>query len=389
VIKTEAEILADKEQAEKIKEEKEKLSRERKLKMKELEKRAVLLAKKSDLEIAEDSKKQTIRALAAEQIDNSSDAVKLLSSMAQRAIAFTIREKQLEEKHRIEKIEKEFDKRMDILIEIDRIKDIQRREEEEKAKRSKRVEDRKVINEQIEVRQRGRLMEVEAREQENGAMRGLMKKYETEDAANAQRRKEAIEKSKKEVLIANDDAIRRKQAVKEAERRETEEILLYQAMKDAELLKREEEEAVVERAKKERQAKLLAQQERAQNNAGKVDELRARRAAEEKERLLRQKERDDALKIKADMKELLDSRASQAADKVRRQEGLRKQAEEEIAQQMMHTRKMDEREEREKKVKAEKTADFKGKLHSQIEEIERSRKLYFSILTLPILLSHN
>lgn len=53
VIKTEAEIQADRERAEQIKEEKDKLSKERKLKMKELEKRAVLLAKKSDIEIAE------------------------------------------------------------------------------------------------------------------------------------------------------------------------------------------------------------------------------------------------------------------------------------------------------------------------------------------------
>ena len=35
-------------------------------------------------------------------------------------------------------------------------------------------------------------------------------------------------------------------------------------MKDAELAKREEEEAAIEHAKKERQAKLLAQQEKAQ-----------------------------------------------------------------------------------------------------------------------------
>ena len=190
--------------------------------MKELEKRAVLLAKKSDIEIAEGAKKTAIRALAEEQIDNNSDVVKLLNSMAQRATAFTIREKQIEEKLRLEKVEQEFDRRMDILIEIDRIKDIQRREEEEKQKRSKRVEDRKVgyiynfyriltnvtylqvINDQIAQRQRLRLLEVEAREQENTMMRTLMKKYEEDDVVQGLKRKELIEKSKGEVLEANE-----------------------------------------------------------------------------------------------------------------------------------------------------------------------------------------
>lgn len=382
MIKSEAELAAEREHAEQLKEEREKLSKERKLKMKELEKRAVQLAKKSDIEIAEAAKKQAIRAMAEEQIDNNSDVVKLLNSMAQRATAFTIREKQLEEKKRLEQIEKEYDRRMDILIEIDRIKDIQRREEEEKQKRVKRVEDRKVINEQIAQRQRQRLLEVEAREQENGNMRSLMKKYEEADRLAATKRHEMIEKSKAEVILANEVAIRRKKEIKEAEKKEVEDILLYQAQKDAELARREEEEAALERTKKERQAKLLAQQERAQNNQGKLDELRARRAAEEKERLTRQKEKDEALKRKADMKELLDSRAQQAADKIERQKAAKQQADEEIMYQLMYAKKMEDRENAEMKAKQDKVSDFKMKLHAQIDDVRRQRKMLV-FLSLP------
>lgn len=375
VIKTEAEIQAEREHAEKIKEEKDKLSKERKLKMKELEKRAVQLAKKSDIEIAEASKKETLKAMAQEQIDNNSDVVKLLNSMAQRATAFTIREKQLEEKHRLEQIDKEFDKRMDILIEIDRIKDIQRREEEEKYKRTKRVEDRKVINVQIAEREKKRLLELELRELENVAMKDLMKRYQDEDVITAEKRAEKIAISNKQQLLANEAAIRRKQEMKAQEKKETEDILIYQAQRDAELAKREEEEAAIERAKKERQMKLLAQQERAQNNAGKLDELRARRAIEEKERQLRTKEKAEAMKRKADMKELLESRAQQAADKLERQKLIKAQEEEEIMNQLMFTKKMDDRENYEQRVKEEKKLDFKIKLQKQIEEIERLRKL--------------
>lgn len=98
VIKTEQEIQAEREEAQRIKDERDKLSKQRKDRMKELEKRAVLLAKKSDSEVAEIAKKQQIREAAEKQIDDSLDAIKLLKSMAARATAYSIRDQQLEEK---------------------------------------------------------------------------------------------------------------------------------------------------------------------------------------------------------------------------------------------------------------------------------------------------
>eukprot|EP01040_Poterioochromonas_malhamensis_P005596 gene5597-6015_t len=373
VIKSEAELQADRERAELLREEREKKSKERKDRMRELEKRAASLAKKSDMEIAEATRKQTIREMAEKQVDDNSDVVKLLNSMAQRAVAFTIRDQQLEEKKRIEQIEKELERREDIKMEIDRIKDLHRREEEENYKKTKRFEDRKVINEQIESRQRTRMIQLEAREQENQAMRNLMQRYEEEDRNAAERRQRDIEKSRVEVIQANEDAIRRKKEARQREKKEMEDILIYQAMKDAELAKREEEEAAIERTKKERQAKLLAQQERAQNNAGKLDELRARRAAEEKERQERQKEKEEAFKRKAEMKELLEARAKQAQDKIERQKQIKALEQEEIYHQLAHTRKMDEREAEEQRMKSQKINEFKKTLHKQIEEIERVR----------------
>jgi hypothetical protein len=169
------------------------------------------------MEIAEESRKKTIREMAEKQIDESHDAVKLLQSMGQRAVAFTIRDQQLEEKKRLvtiykyitcitfpnqchpcifslHELEKQMEKRTDMMMELDRLKDIQRREEEEMMKRTKRIEDRSVINDQIAARQKTRLLQLEAREQENVAMRNLMKKYEQEDQQAAERRKVEIER---------------------------------------------------------------------------------------------------------------------------------------------------------------------------------------------------
>jgi hypothetical protein len=256
---------------------------------------------------------------------------------------------------------------------MERISEIQKREEEESEKRRKRYDDRKVITEQIELRERQRMLELEAREQENLAMRALMKKYEDEDVVAAERRQRSIEQSRLEVIKANEDAIRRKREAKEAAKKEVEDLLLYQAMKDAELAKREEEEAAIEKTKKERQAKLLAEQERVLDNRGKLDELRARRAAEEKERLSRQKEKAEAMKRRRDMQELVESRARQAADKAERQRLLKLQEQDELIYQAKYTQEMDEREQREREEKDRKRQEFKDTLQKQMDEIERLR----------------
>lgn len=121
VIKTEADLADEREQAMKAKEERERKARDRIARMKELEKRAAQLAKKSDDEIAAEARKQALRENADKQRDENSDVVKLLSSMAQRAAAYSIRDQQLEEKHRLAEVEKQIERRQDLLVEVSAI----------------------------------------------------------------------------------------------------------------------------------------------------------------------------------------------------------------------------------------------------------------------------
>lgn len=105
----------------KAKEERERKARDRIARMKELEKRAAQLAKKSDDEIAAEARKQALRENADKQRDENSDVVKLLSSMAQRAAAYSIRDQQLDEKHRLAEVEKQIERRQDLLVEVSAI----------------------------------------------------------------------------------------------------------------------------------------------------------------------------------------------------------------------------------------------------------------------------
>jgi hypothetical protein len=206
-------------------------------------------------------------------------------------------------------------------------------------------------------------------------MRNLMKKYEEEDTKILMKKKVEIERSKQEVILENEKAIARKKQLKLQEQKEIENILIYQAMKDAELAKREAEEIAIEKLKKERQAKLLAEQERVRDNADKLDELRARRAAEEKERNERMKEKQDALKKKAELDELKRSREEQAKDKQRVMMLQKQQETQEFLQTLKHSQKLEERERLESLEKQRKVQEFRDTLTKQIDEIARLRKL--------------
>lgn len=356
------------------KEEREKKSKARKERMKELEKRSEAMAKKSDIEVANIARNEAIRAMASQKVDENSDMVKLLTSLAARASAFTIRDAQLVEKEERERKNDEYTRAMDMEMEIDRLRDLQRREKEEAEKRAKRIEDRKVITEQMEYRKRMKLLAGEAREQENMAMRELAKKYAADDKEASRLRAIEIEKSRKEVLLANEESLRRKREARELEKKEVQDILIYQQLKDAEMLKREQDEAAIENLKKERQAKLLAQQEKAQNNQGKLDEIRARRAQEERERRARKKEKEEFLKRKADLAELTLAREGQARARKAREDAEKKFLEQEYEDCLAFTQKQSVREEQERNERARKNEEHRIKLHAQIAERDADRK---------------
>merc|ERR1719502_2537579 len=275
---------------------KQKAATDRKERMLKLEEMAKKKAKKSELE-------------------ENLDLVKLLNTLGARAAAFTIRDEQLKEKGQRSGVEREYDDRMDKLMEIDRLRDLAKREQDEEIHRAKRIEDRQVIIEQIAAREKQKLLYEESREQENQAMLALIQKYKEEDVEAQKKRAEEVRLTRIEVFEANKSAIERKEIAKQREKDEEEAIILYQAQKDEEMRKREEEENEKANLMKERQAKMLAMQEKTQNKQAEIDELRARRYAEERERKERDRERKEVGDRSRRTIELQKARKEQAEQK--------------------------------------------------------------------------
>ena len=124
------------------------------------------------------------------------------------------RDQQLKDKAIREKEERNYERRMDLEMELNRLKDIAKREKEEELKIKKRIADRKVIEDQIKERQHQRLLQEEARDQENQKMLNAIKKYEEEDEEKAKQRKEEARKAKIEMIKRNEDILAEREQIK-------------------------------------------------------------------------------------------------------------------------------------------------------------------------------
>lgn len=307
--------------------------------------------------------------------EQNEDIVKLLNTCKQRTAAFAIRDKQLIDKAIREKEEKNYERLMDLEMEVNRIKDIAAREKEEDAKIKKRIADRKVIEDQIKEREHQRLLQEEARNQENQKMLETIKKYEDEDAEKERKRKEETRKSKMEIIKNNEVILNERKDRKAFEKQEEEMIIVYLAERDKQLRAREEEEAEEKRKKIELQKKLLESQTKLMDKRSEMDELRARRAAEENERKHRQRELQEAQKRKKEMDILHKSRNEQADERQRAKQLEIEEKKAEYNDTLRLAAEMAKRERDEAEIAKKQNAELRKMLQQQIEENEKKKKL--------------
>lgn len=370
---TAAEIQKDKDELESVNAVRHAAARARKDRMRALEQQSKSKAKKSTMELEKEARKETIRQMADKTLDENLDLVKYLRGIGARAAAFTIRDQQLAERGAKEARQKAYEDRMDLLQEVDRLRDLKQREDAENLRRSKRTEDKQVLTEQIEAIRRKKMREEEQREQESRAMLDLAAKYEREDAAASAATKIQQEQSRKEIMEANRQSIERKKAERQRDRDEEEAIMLYQARKDEMMRKREEEEKEIADEKNRLAKAMLDSQEKVMDNSSEMDALRARRHAEAKERQARnaqlkkeslRKQRSEA--VHRTLGEQMETKKRLQAREVELQER-------EYNECLRYADKVKDREDVENTKKHRLKEEFKRTLREQIDHARRGR----------------
>ena len=138
----------------------------RKAKMQQMDATRAAKVKPSDFQVAEKNKAETLLSKARKKLDEDMDDVKHMNQMVLYSKVVTIRDKQLEENKKLEQEWIEEQKKLDLLMEIERLKGLKEEEEREKRKQQARINGAQVIIDQIQERTIERMKEQEIRDKE-------------------------------------------------------------------------------------------------------------------------------------------------------------------------------------------------------------------------------
>lgn len=256
-------------------------SQNRKNFMSEMEAQRIKREKPSELEKERKDKGKVLLAKAEEQLNEQEDEIKKLNEIILNAKCHAIRDAQLKEKVEIRGELEAENKRLDEMMEIERLRALQQYEQRELERQYKQVEGANIIKKQINDNEQRRILEDEKREQEKLAMLRYLEKLQMEDISQLEKKKGSQMKIMADVAKANDEIQRQKE-----ERGRQEKLAELKVM---EYLKEKEAREIAYQKKLEQQnlekekeiAHMRALQERAKDQQAEKDALRAKRIQEE------------------------------------------------------------------------------------------------------------
>ena len=314
------------------------------------------------------------KKILAEQnkVSKDDDAVKVMDKMVLYAKIATIRDRQLDERKVMEDVYKQKENRMDVMMELERLKEIQFLQEREKELKRQRMQGARIVIEQIKESDHERMKKREQQERERIQMLKAMEKLAEED----KRRQEDLRLRQKnqinEAVAANKIAQLAKQKKILEEKEEDLKILIFQREKD------KQEEAIL--AEKKRIAaekevelqKLREKQKRSSDKQGELDAIRAKRAFEENERKERQKEEEKKLEQQRIMEMLVmeNKKQKEAKEKILAEEA--KKEKEEFNKRIMEQMKEMEKE---KEIALKKKEDNLKNQEAILQQIAQKEEL--------------
>ncbi len=222
------------------------------------------------------------------------DEVKWMSQLQNDTRCILVREKQLEEKKNAMIKEIEEIKRLDLIMEVNRLKKVKEEEEKEQKKRELELAGRRVIIDQINNNHLKRLKELDEQTLEGQEMVAQTIKLQEDEKIRAIELREKKAEALNEILRINSNAMAHKKVLLAQEKEEDDKIMEYlkeKARKEDELQKELQRQHDL---KEKEMALLREKQEKAMDRQMELDQLRARRAMHKEERNAREKEKREA-----------------------------------------------------------------------------------------------
>ena len=314
-------------------------------------------------------------------VDKNDDAIKDLNILCKHAKIATIRDKQLDERKMMENMYKKKEERLDLMMELERLKEIKFKEEKEKHIKKLNDESQKVLIEQILDNERVRIKKQEMIEKEKIQMRMQLEKLEEEEKKRIIHEKQLKEQRIKECLNVDKYALLMKQKKKIEEKEEELKDAKYnieKARKEEEYLKEKKRIAM----EKEKEIQLMREkQKKAQDKQAELDAIRAERDYAEAERKAKLKEKEEEMIKQKKLMECIEDnemhkkvKEKQIADEV-----LKEKEEYEKMQKERQKQIEEEKEKQREKIKLlmENGAFVKNQIHEKEEKEKKGWKEKF------------
>lgn len=258
----------------------------------------------SNLQTIDLSKYAALSNKAKQSMEKKEDCVKAMDKIIFYAKIATIRDRQVEERKRLEEIYKKKENRLEVMMELERLKEMAFQEEREKDLKRQQKAGSKIIIEQIKEAEIERLKKNEQLEKEKTLMMRQIQIMEEEDKRNAEYVKQRNERLYKESMAANN------RAILEKEKRKIDEKELNLKIQKFTMLKDQRDDAMLKEKKrvqeeKEREVqKLREKQEKMLDKQADLDVVRAKRAYEANEQKARMKMEQERVIKENKIKEL-------------------------------------------------------------------------------------
>ena len=226
---------------------------------------------------AQEAKNKKILYYAKQCKENEMDLTKRMNQILKYAKVVTIRDEQKKESKRLKNDIKKKEEKMDLIMELERLKGLKQEEEEKHKMKLKKLEEAKIIIEQMNIKKKQKEKEKEAIIKEGEELKKHIKELEEADKIIEQKKiieklnlaKENIEKNK----ISAQNRIKILQEEKENDLK----ILKY----NIERAKKEEEETrqkkLIQMQKEIETQKLREKQEKISDNQALLDELKKKK----------------------------------------------------------------------------------------------------------------
>lgn len=247
--------------------------------------------KLSDIEQENLELNSNMKKKAQKIINENTDEAKEMNKLIMYAKVASIRDKQLLEQKLIRDEWKKHNEKLDLMMEIERLKELQLMEEREKIRKEQQYSGTIVIVDQIKERDLERMKVLEQKEKEKVIMLRQVKLLEDEEKRNHEIKIQQAAKLAKEVAEINIKA----GEIKEKRKIEDKELDLKIHEYNIKKAKREEEEIAekkrIQDEKEKEVQKIRDRQEKANDKQAELDYIRAKRAFEQAERNARDKAR--------------------------------------------------------------------------------------------------